>query len=126
MSLTSDVLAYLIAQSVGTAKTIFADIMPASPQAAMCVYQYAGRTPEFNTGGDVVSRPMLQIKVRHQSASTGWAWLKSAETALMGVSNEALSGTFYQSVRPVSSAFMNGWTNNSIFLIQNFEACRSE
>lgn len=107
-------------------------MMPANGLACMCLYGYSGRPPEFNAAGDMIGRHMLQVKVRYPSGGAmnnvgaAWTWLKQAETALLGVSNETLSGTLYQYIRPAASAFMNGWSNNSIFLIQNFEVCRSE
>ena len=126
MSVTADIVAYLIAQSVGTSTTIYADWMPATPAAAMLVSQYAGRGPDFTTDGDRLSHPMIQIKVREQTPTTAWTWIKSAETALMSVSNSLLSNTRYQYVRPAAAPFMNGWSNNSIFILQNYEVCRSE
>lgn len=128
MSYLADIQAYLIAQAPATftSTNTFINFMPASPAAAVCLYPYSGQGKLYNTDGDGVGRPGLQVRVRHQTPETAWTWLSLIESTLKGVQNTALSGTAYLCIRPANTPSQVGWNNNSLTLMQNFEVLRSE
>lgn len=112
MSLTSDISAYLVANSIGTAGTaskggwsIYQGKIPNAPDQMIALFEYAGRPPGLHFDGAGVRNPSLQVRVRaaQDGYATGLAKAESILTLLHGVANTTLSGTVYQSIQALGS-----------------------
>lgn len=123
MSWLTDLHAYLITRSVGTANNLFRENMPASPAACMMLTGYAGQRPTRDTNGNRVKVPSLQVMVRHTDADAARAWLLLAEQELVALVNVTVGSTVILGIEPIQSEPMPlGWDGNrNIRLSQNFE-----
>jgi len=107
-ALLDDIRAKLIAASVGTTSNIFIGEMPDTPDACICLYEYAGSPPDLTHDSQEIEHPGLQVKVRNASYSTGRAKIESVVTALHLTANTTLTATKYLFIRANQSPFCLG------------------
>ena len=81
---------------IGT--NIFLSNMPASPDACVALYEYAGNARERSFGGDVLESPGLQVRVRNTTYSAARTKIESVIAALDGVNNTTVNNKRYLSV----------------------------
>lgn len=92
---------YLQAQGLGTVGTdLFYGSLPDTPVACVAIKELPGQPPQAEFGGPAWERPRLEIIVRGTSYFTGRQQAEAVYRALLGITNETLSGTFYLSAEP--------------------------
>jgi len=117
MSVTAEVLAYLIAQNVGTADDLFRDEMPPlrqegsdDPDVIGCVYEGSARPPEREFGSATArwEFPNVELVFRGKpnQRDAARAAAKSAWDEMLKIQGEkTLSGTRYVLCTPLQSPF---------------------
>ncbi len=98
-AMLDDIRARLIATSVGTTANIFIGEMPDTPDACICLYEYAGSPPDLTHDGQEIEKPGLQVKVRNVSWLTGREKMESVLTTLNKTANTTLTATRYLFIR---------------------------
>lgn len=72
-----------------TGYTKFVSFLPNSPDAAICLYDTAGKPDgRVMRTGEQIEHPGVQIYLRHLSYPVGWAKLKEIADALSTVKND--------------------------------------
>jgi len=103
MSFIDDVAARLVAQGVGTLNVnIFrssAALIPAGDGPFITIIDTGGSGPSrVHNSVRSTQRPTAQIMTRASKYETAYVKARAAYTALDGIFNTTLSGTFYQSI----------------------------
>jgi hypothetical protein len=98
---------YLVAQGVATAAQVFAFLMPAAPDTALCMTPLDGQ-PTETAFGSAAARwefPLLLVRCRgpRNDAAAAYALAKAAHLALVRVQAQSLSGTFYHQLTALGS-----------------------
>ena len=113
MTAESDIAVYLVAKGRGTLPaagppvvvgTIFVNEKPASPDAVICIFGYAGLAPEW-TNTNKYDKPSVQVLVRGGKNAAGAArtLIETLYKDLDGVTNTTINGTYYQRIEAATS-----------------------
>jgi hypothetical protein len=115
-SLLSDMAAKLAAAGCGTVgATIFVSHRPATPDACLTLYQYAGEPPELVNGGAHYEHPGLQVWSRAKTADAAMAALDAVVTALHGLTEYTGSYARYLTIAARQSPAAMGLDDNGRF-----------
>jgi hypothetical protein len=109
------IAAYLASGGFGTlGSDIFYNQKPATPDALICVFGYAGQAPERTHDDSGNSRPGIQVWVRGTAgtAATTRTKIENIFNYLDGVSNTTISSTFFLSIRANQSPEPMGTDEN--------------
>lgn len=92
--------------SLTRATNFFEGDMPDDPTNCVAIMESAGAAPEHDLGLGVLrtEEAVFQVIVRNSTFSTGRALVQSINDVLVGIANESLSGTRYQTVTPLNSS----------------------
>lgn len=115
MSMTDELGAYLEAMGVGTLGVdLFLAGLPDEPAAAVALTEYGGEQPTFAHGAPGVNteRRRFQLVARAETESAARAKAEQVNAVLVGIRNQALSGTWYLGVYPLQSPFPLGADGN--------------
>jgi len=105
-SAETDIATYLAQQGFGTlGSTIFVNDKPASPDALIAVFGYAGQSPERTHDTPGIAKPGVQIWVRAAINGAGQArnQIENICTALDGITNTTINGTFFVGINAIQS-----------------------
>ena len=105
MTAEEDIAVHLAAKGRGTlASTIFVNDKPASPDAVICIFGYAGQAPEW-TNTNKYDQPSVQVQVRGAKNGAGAArtLIENIYKDLDGVTNTTINGTYYQRIEAAQS-----------------------
>jgi len=105
---------------------LFKSCMPPTPDAAVAIYEYPGRSGEYvyGSGGAVSERPRVQVLSRATTYSAARSTLQTIYTFLDGKSNVTLGGTLYHGIFATtapSAASADRDDNNREYCSCNFE-----
>jgi len=95
------IAAYLQTGEFGTVgSTIFVDTKPATPDAVISVFGYAGSPGEHTHDTSGNARPGIQVWVRGTKDATGTArnTIESVYNYLDGLTNTSLSGVYFEGI----------------------------
>lgn len=127
MALLDDLGTYLDAQvgalTLGT--NLFLGRLPDAPDTAVALFEYAGAPPVNVMGSDappILEQPRIQVLSRASSYSASRSQAITVWLVLEGILNETISGTLYQRVEAVQSAFpLERDTHERSVFAQNFQ-----
>ena len=92
---------------------LFLGVLPPNPSSCCALVEYTGEEPlrTQNEGAAGLSaqgsiRPRVQLLCRASAYETGRSLIEQIWRALDVITNQELSGTFYQSVRAMQSPFL--------------------
>lgn len=89
---------YLATKDIGTVGTdLFMGFLPDKPDNLVALFEYAGDPMEMTmgSGGSVLERPGLQVRVRNTSYSAAKTKIEDVVDELHGLANETLSNKTY-------------------------------
>jgi len=91
--------------SLTRATNCFEGDMPDDPANCVAIMEYSGPAPDHDLGTGVIrlENATFQVVVRNQTFATGRALVQSIHEVLVGIENESLSGTRYQTVMSLNS-----------------------
>ena len=111
--LLDELCAYLEAEptsSLVQGTDLYQNAMPATPGDAVSLAEYSGMGPLFRqsdaASGPTCERPQVQLIVRNTDHDTARALMRTLWVWLGAVTNDTLSGTYYQSIRAMQSPFL--------------------
>ena len=129
MSVAVDLAAYIVTLGIESSGNVFANYLPATPDAIVCFFDYAGSPPDrtHDTSGN--DNPSVQVRVRGARVSGVSAARQKIEAiynALDGISNQSISGTYYLSILANQSNLtpMGLDENNRPEFVWNFRCIR--
>ncbi len=109
---------FLQNQGIGTQGTdiFLGDVPQDAPEAAVAIFETSGLAPFYIHGinGPGWDMPSFQIFTRATTYSLARTKAKDIFDVLSRITNQALDGIFYQSVRPVQSPFSLGRDENHL------------
>jgi hypothetical protein len=117
----SEIATYLAGQSIGTVDTdLFVGFMPDSPESCVCLYEYAGKRPEWTHDKKKWMCPGLQVVGRGSVYATVRAKLQAIEDLLDGLTNTTIGSSFYRDIWTDQSVIPLGWDKGLLKLAQNY------
>jgi hypothetical protein len=125
MSVLSDLATHLAAAGLGiydtsgNTSTIYTHKRPDKPDACLSVELYGGAPPgpmNFDSTGPEWENPRVQIVARDPDGDTALSAANRAYKALNGLSDVAIGGVHYFSVRAIQQPFSLGTDENNLFL----------
>lgn len=121
-----EIVHYLELNGIGTrAVDLFFGEMPPMPDSAVCVYEYAGRPPEFDMNGLAMRSPGLQLVVRDKIYKSARDRIESVVHALSGKTDLVIDGIRYYSIAAIQEPFpIQQDDNGRNRLVVNFEVAR--
>ena len=109
------------AASLTAATDLFTNALPASPDEAVVVYEYAGLPSTYVFGSAQIDRefPRIQIVCRGEKDDIDppRALAETIYKAIGAVANQSLSGTRYHAITPLQPPFLMGHDANGRPLI---------
>jgi hypothetical protein len=127
MATLVDIGTYLDTQlaSLTLGTNLFLGRLPDSPDKCVALLEYGGSTPISTLGSDAMPRmemPRIQVLSRDVAYSDARALAISVWQVIEGILNETLSGTLYQRVSAVQSAFpLERDSVQRVLFAQNFQ-----
>lgn len=126
---SEDIKDMLVAESAlgltfGT--NLFIGLEPSEPDNTVTIFDTAG-FPEQLTflQGEVYEYPSVQIRVRNNSYTVGWALINDIKTQLHGRGQETWSGTLYSVIYTPGGIALLDWDNmDRVRFIINFNLQR--
>lgn len=104
-----DIADHLQGYGVGTQGTdLFYGSLPDAPDAAVCIYEYAGSPPEYVFEGLAYENPGLQAVARAATYVAARAKIQVVMDALTAKGSVVLNGTQYGLIGPRQSPFPLG------------------
>ena len=129
MSVAVDLAVYIVQQGIDVSSNVFANYKPATPDAIVCFFDYAGSPPDrtHDTSGN--DNPSVQVWVRGARVSGTSAARQKIEAiynVLDGFSNNTINGTYYLSILANQSGLtpMGLDENNRFECVMNFRCIR--
>lgn len=122
-----EIAGYLAENGIGTwASTLFKGSMPETPDDVVCIYENAGKPPEFTfANGVMAEEPGLQAIARSKSYSAARAKIESIVQLLSGKSNVSIGGRFYYLIAAAQMPSSLGTDENGRRLVSvNFNVMR--
>jgi hypothetical protein len=116
--LTLDEIATFVATACGltVGTTVFKGSMPATPDAACCVYEYPGLAPDFVFGSASISTEYPRVQILFRGTRDDYEsprdLAETAYQAIAAVANQSLSSTRYVNIEPLQAPFGLGPDGN--------------
>ncbi len=116
MGMLEEVGNFLQGQGIGTQGTdiFLGDVPQDAPEAAVAIFETSGLASQYVHGinGPAWNMPSFQVFTRAATYSAARSKAETIFKALSKITNQALDGILYMSIRPVQSPFSLGRDEN--------------
>lgn len=92
---------------------LFIGLEPSTPPDCVTIFDTPGTAKDLTLDQQSYGRPSVQIRVRNQGYTAGWAVIEAIETALHGRAHETWNGALYTVIRTASGPSLLEWDNNN-------------
>ena len=108
------------------ATNLFMGREPSTPINAVTIFDTPGAPPQLTFDKtEVLEKPSIQIRVRHEDYLIGWALANDIKTFLHGKYGETWNGTEYLLIRCINTPFLLGFgKKGEAWFVTNFELQR--
>ena len=100
-------------------ENLFIGREPTTPDDCVTLFDTPGSNPQLTLDNAAYEYPSMQIRVRSNDYSTGYALAEDIKTSLHGQAQETWNGTLYSVIQVSNGPFLLGWDDNDrcLFII---------
>ena len=84
---------------------VYVDLMPATPSECICIYDVAGRSPDFTFDGTKFRKPSIQVVVRSYTYDNGYSILQDVIESIENLEGATEGGYQFLVVEQTSDVF---------------------
>lgn len=98
-------IAGIIQNYLSNNDNVYVDLMPAAPSECICIYDVAGRSPDFTFDGIKFRKPSIQVVVRSYTYDNGYSTLQDVIENIENLEGTTQDGYQFLVVEQTSDVF---------------------